>query len=89
MLRLIPIAVCLAAIACGLVQLRRQESVVRCEIQRLSIRQTQWRRELWDQQVRSAQATAPEQVRRHVQNAYPEWSQAPQPLALARPVHRR
>jgi hypothetical protein len=75
-LRMIPVVVCLAAIACGLVQLRRSESIARCQIQRLELKEVSLRRQLWDQQVKLGEATSPERIRRRIEEVHPEWSQA-------------
>ncbi len=56
----------LAAIAVMLVQVRRQETVVRHEMQQMRNERVQIRRKLWDQQVRLGYLTGPARVRQRV-----------------------
>jgi hypothetical protein len=63
-MRMLLLIAALCGIAVGLVQLRRAETAVRHDIQRLQLREVSVRRTLWDQQVRLNHYTAPEQVRR-------------------------
>ncbi len=62
-MRLAIVIVSVAAIAVGLVHLRRTEIATRHRIQRLSAEQIRLRRVLWDQQVRLGELTAPGRVR--------------------------
>ncbi len=57
------VIVLLAAMAVGLVHIRRSEMYVRHEIQRLSQQQILLRRKLWDQQVHLGYLTAPATIR--------------------------
>ncbi len=57
----------LAALAVALTHLRRQEVLLRHEIQQLQSRQVQLRRKLWDQQVRLGYLTAPDRMQRRLQ----------------------
>lgn len=67
MTRMLLIVVALCGIAVGLVQLRRTETAVRHDIQRLELRRVAVRRSLWDQQVRLNVRTAPSEVRRRAE----------------------
>jgi hypothetical protein len=53
----------LAAIAVGLIQIRRTELTTRHEIQRLASLEVTLRRRLWDQQMEIGCLTAPQAVR--------------------------
>ena len=63
-MRLGIVIIVLAAIAVGLVQIRRAEMTTRHQIQSLRSAQVKIRRTLWGQQVRMGELTAPQQVRR-------------------------
>ena len=66
-MRLAAVIVILAAIAVGLVHVRRAETIDRHQIQRLQLHRARLRRTLWDQQVRLGYLTAPGQIRRRSQ----------------------
>ena len=53
----------LTAIAVGLVHIRRQEIVLRHEIQRMQSEHTSLRREIWDRQVRLGHLMAPREIK--------------------------
>ena len=53
----------LTAIAVGLVHIRRQEVVLRHEIQRMQSEHTALRREIWDRQVQIGHLLAPRAVK--------------------------
>ncbi len=61
-MRIAFIIIGLTAIAVGLVHIRRQEVVLRHEIQRMQSEHTTLRRELWDRQVRIGHLMAPRAV---------------------------
>jgi len=65
-MRWIPVVILLAAIAAGLVHLRRQEAQERYQANRLDLQQVQLRRQLDDQQMRLSSATSPLRVRQLV-----------------------
>jgi hypothetical protein len=54
----------LTVIAVGLVHLRRQEVLVRHEIQRLESEHARTRREVWRREVELAKTFSPEEIRR-------------------------
>jgi len=58
------VIIVLAAMAVGLVQIRREEMTARHQIQSLRAAQVKIRRTLWEQQVRMGELTAPQTVRR-------------------------
>jgi hypothetical protein len=66
-MRWAPVVILLAAIAAGLVHLRREQTHERYRIRRLQLQQVAIRRELWDQQGRLSEATTPQRVRQFVQ----------------------
>ena len=61
------VIVLLAGLAVGLVHVRRAEIITRHEIQQFRMRQVKLRRQLWDQQIRLGLLTAPDKVRRRVE----------------------
>lgn len=63
MIRLGMVIAVLAAMALGLVHVRRAKVRARHEIQGLRLRQISLRRRLWDQEVRIGQLTTPERIR--------------------------
>ncbi len=63
-LRLAIVIVTLAAMAVGLVHIRRAELIARHESQQFQLRQVTLRRRLWDQQIALSYLTAPAEVRR-------------------------
>ena len=65
-MRMSLVIVVLAAIAVGLVQIRREKIRARHEIQQMRARQVLVRRRLWDQDVRIGQLTTPERIRNRV-----------------------
>ncbi len=88
MIRMSMIVVALCAIAVGLVQIRRAETSVRHDVQRMEIRRVAVQRKLWDQQVRLNEQMAPERVRhRAVQMALElrDFNPPPMHYALAAP----
>ena len=66
-MRWVPVVILLAAIAAGLVHLRRLEAQERYQSNRLDLQQVQLRRQLCDQQLRLSEATSPQRVRQVVQ----------------------
>jgi hypothetical protein len=58
------VIVALAAMAVGLVHVRRAEVIACHEAQQLQLRQMKLRRRLWDQQIALSYLTAPSEVRR-------------------------
>ncbi|HUT56349.1 MAG TPA: hypothetical protein VNA25_00580 [Phycisphaerae bacterium] len=94
-MKLAMVFVCLAAIAAGLVHVRRTRTQLRNEIHRLHSQQIELRRDLWDQQVGLGWLLAPAEVRRRAEElAVPlvDKSRAPgRPVggdAALRPVDR-
>jgi hypothetical protein len=90
------VIVCLAAIAAGVVHFRREQTLLRSEVQRLQSRQVEIRRDLWDQQARLGWLINPAEVRRRTQDlALPlvdraHLSPGPStPTAGARPTRNR
>jgi len=65
--KLAAVIVILAAIAVGLVHVRRAETNAHHRIQRLQLHRASLRRTLWDQQVRLGYLTAPGRIRRRSQ----------------------
>ena len=65
-MRLAIVILAVAAIAVGLVHIRRMEVTVGHEIEELRTREVSLRRELWDRQVRAGQLSAPNEIRRRV-----------------------
>ena len=63
MMRLGMVIAVLAAMAMGLVHVRRAKVRTRHEIQTLRLEQISLRRRLWDQEVRIGQLTTPERIR--------------------------
>ena len=72
----------LAAIAAGLVHIRRRQAVCCHEIQSLQIRRIALRRKLWDQNVRLGYLTAPHQVRRRVEEMVLNRNRADEQVSL-------
>ena len=68
-MRLAFVIVALAAVAVGLVQLRRREIGIRHEIQQIRLKRVALRRTLWDQQVRLGYLTGPQQINRRVEDS--------------------
>ena len=66
-MKLAMVVVCLAAIAAGLVHVRRTRTQLRNEIHRLHSQQIRLRRDLWDQQVGLGWLLAPAEVRRRAE----------------------
>ena len=62
-MRLAFIIVCLTTIGIGLVHIRRQEVVLRHEVQSKQLRHVALRREIWDHQVRLGHMTTPRNIR--------------------------
>ena len=67
-MRIVVVIISLAAIALGLVHIRRAEMSVQYELQRVRTEQVELRRRLWDQQVRMGLLTAPDEVRRRAED---------------------
>ncbi|MHC4985281.1 MAG: hypothetical protein ACYTFO_03905 [Planctomycetota bacterium] len=65
-MRWVPVVILLAAIAAGLVQLRRQEAQEQYQANRLDLQQVQLRRQLDDQQMRLSGVTSPLRIRQLV-----------------------
>jgi cytochrome c-type biogenesis protein CcmE len=65
-MRLIVIILALAAIAVGLIHLRRNEIAVRHDIQRVQIQRIELRRQVAEQEVRIGHLVAPHSVQRRV-----------------------
>ena len=61
-MRLVPVIIVLAAIAVGMVHIRRQQVACAHEIQSLRSREVQLRRQLWDQHARLGYLTSPQRV---------------------------
>ena len=59
--------VSLAAIAVGLVHLRRREVTVQHRIQRMRLEHVAMRRKLWDQQVELGFLTGPQEIQRRME----------------------
>ena len=66
-MRWAPVVILLAAIAVGLVHLRREQTRERYQIRRCQLQQVTIQRELGNQQIRLSQATSPQRVREFVQ----------------------
>ena len=79
MLRLMIIIVAVAAIAVGLVYLRREEAQVSYETHRCLSRQTALRRKLWDQRLEIGHLVAPAQVRNRMRRMALDMSNENEP----------
>lgn len=66
-MRFAMIILCLTAIAITLVHLRRIETATTAQVQRLSARQLQLRRQLWSQQLQLGGLTSPDQTKKRVE----------------------
>jgi len=66
--RIALVVITLAAIATGLVQLRRAETMLRHESQRLRLERITLQRRLWDRQVKLGYLLAPDEVRRRARH---------------------
>jgi len=69
----------LAAVAVGLVQIRRAEIAARHEIEKLQRQQVALRRKMWDQQIQMGILTTPEEIRRRAIELGLQLPQGPQP----------
>jgi hypothetical protein len=72
-LRVALVAVALAGVTLALIHIRRSETAVRHEVQRLQQERVRLRRELWNRQVEAERITAPVEVRRRVLEASAYW----------------
>ena len=66
-MRIAVVIVALAAMAVGLVHMRRAELLARYEHQQLQLRQVKVRRQLWDQQITLSRLVSPSEVHRRSQ----------------------
>ena len=84
-MRLILIIVLLGAVAVGLVQIRRAETVTRYRTQQIRSTRMRLQRVLWDQQIDLANLTAPAEIRHRAEEmALNLTDKSQRPTKLAR-----